>query len=302
MSQPAADRLARGGGMRRIGPVVALLAALGCALAACGQAPAPSGVATNPANLPNGGALTSASPGASASSGAQTTGVRTVLAPLGLNLRGADSSASQLLGTVAQGTALTVIGHSDSNGGWYRVKGDTTAGWITANPQFSSPHRFTLYQSAQRGFNALYPEGWAFTESDVAVVFRPATGGQAIVVRNGQNLDQLGAAGRPGYTLASTDTAEVFGVTVNLRVFSRTGTVASPGPDSPPPLAHLAEIRFTIDSGRAMRLDFGYDNTGELTEFTDFYNSMSFPPPASPGASPSPGSTPLPPGASPTPL
>jgi hypothetical protein len=271
-------------------------------LVACGPSgTSRNGVATNPADLPNGGALVSGSPGSSASGGAQTSGVRTVLAPLGLNLRGADNATSQVLGTVAQGTLLTVLAHSDAGGGsgWYRVKGDTTAGWITGNPQFSSPHRFTLYQSAPRGFNALYLEGWTFSESETAVVFRPQTGGgQAIVVTNAANVDALGQPGRAGYTLASTETAEVFGVTANLRVYSRTGSVASPGPDSPPPLAHLAELRFAIDSSRAMRLDFGYDNTGDLSQFTDFYNSISFPPPASP----TPTVTPLPPGASPTPL
>ncbi|HXA27145.1 MAG TPA: SH3 domain-containing protein [Candidatus Angelobacter sp.] len=282
-----------------VGAVIGALLLAGCGTPGTSR----NGVATNPANLPNGGALASGSPGASASSGVQTSGVRTVLAPLGLNLRSADSSQSQVLGTVAQGTLLTVIGHSDSNGGWYRVKGDTTSGWITASANFSSPHRFTLYQSAPRGFNALYLEGWAFTESDTAVVFRPtAGGGQAIVVTTGATIEQLGPAGRSGYTLASTDTVEVFGVTANLRVFSRTGTVASPGADSPPPLSHLAEVRFTIDSTRAMRLDFGYDDSGQISEFSDFFNSISFPPPASPGASPSPSPTPLPPGAPPTPL
>jgi hypothetical protein len=287
--------------MRRITGLVALLGSL--LLAACGSGAAGNdrnAIATNPAHLPNGGALSSAS---ASGNGAQTTGSRTVLAPLGLNLRSADDPKSQLLGTVEQGTVLSVIGHSDNNGGWYRVKGTTTAGWITANPLYSSPHLFTLYQSAQRGFNALYLEGWAFSESPTAVVFRPQTGGgQAIVVTTGQNLDGLGPAGRAGYTLASTDSAEVFGVTVNVRVYSRTGTVASPGADSPPPLQHLAEIRFVIDSTRAMRLDFGYENTGDLSQFTDFYNSISFPPPASPGASPAPTPPPPPPGASPTPL
>jgi hypothetical protein len=274
-------------------------------LAACGSGgSARNGLATNPPNLANGGALSSGTPNPSATGAAQTSGIRTVLAPLGLNLRSADSSTSQILGTVAQGTLLTVIGHSDSGGGggWYRVKGDTTSGWITANPQFSSPHNFTLYQSSQRGFNALYLEGWTFTESDTAVVFRPTTGGQAIVVRTGTNLDALGPAGRDGYTLASTETVEVFGVTANLRIYSRTGSIASPGPDSPPPLAHLAEIRFAIDSSRAMRLDFGYDDTGQLTQFRDFYNSVSFPPPSTPGGSPSASPSALPPGASPTPL
>lgn len=289
--------------------VRAVVVGLGAAalLAACGSGGARNGVATNPANLPNGGALVSGTPGASGGGGAQTSGTRTVLAPLGLNLRSADSPTSQVLGTVAQGTQLTVLAHSDSNGGWYRVKGDTTSGWITADARFSSPHQFQLYQSSTRGFTALYLQGWAFSEDNSATVFRPTQGGgQAIVVATGATLDQLGPAGESGYTLASTDTVEVFGVTAQLHVYSRTGQPSPGGPDSPPPLSHLAEIRFTIDAQRAMRLDFGYDNSGDASEFADFYNSISFPPPATPGPSGSPGAspsaTPPPPNASPTPL
>jgi hypothetical protein len=256
-------------------------------------------VATNPADLPGGGALHSASPNGSATSAGQTNGVRTVLAPLGLNMRSAASSTSQVLGTVAQGTVLTVIGYSDTGTGWYRVQGGTTTGWIIANPQYSSPHHFAPYQSVQRGYNALYLENWTFAEDPAAVVFRPqSSGGQAIVVQTGANLDALGPAGRGGYTLVTTNSAEVFGVTGVLRTYDRTGTVASPGPDSPPPLMHLAEIRLSVDSARALRLDFGYDNASDLQQFTDFYNSMSFPPPAtpsgSPGASPAPAATPTP--------
>ncbi len=287
----------------------ALLVAALSLLAACGSGAGgtPSGVATNPANLPEGGALHSASANPNSTASAQTSGVRTVLAPLGLNLRASDSSTSQVLGTVAQGTVLTVIGHSDNNGGWYRVKGDTTAGWITSNPQFSSPHRFTAYDSSGRGFTALYLENWSFVENPNSVVFRPQTsGGQAIVVQTGPNLDALGAAGRDGYSAVSVNSVEVFGVTGVLKMYDRSGTVASPGPDSPPPLSHLAEIRLTIDASRAMRLDFAYDQGADLQEFTDFYNSLAFPPPstASPSPSTSPGAspTPLPPGASPTPL
>jgi hypothetical protein len=184
------------------------------------------------------------------------------------------------------------------------VRSDNAAGWITANPLFSSPHRFNLYQSPQRGFSALYLEAWTFTENAASVVFRPQSGGgQAIVVQTAARVDDLGAPGRDGYTLASSDSAEVFGVTGTLRIYARTGTVASPGPDSPPPLQHLAEIRLAIDSSRAMRLDFAYDDTGQLQQFTDFYSSVSFPPPATPSASGSPGAAASPTAeASPTPL
>ena len=297
--------------MRRVAALLLLLLAGALALAACSRAGAPTGVATNPADLPGGGALhnTTGSPGGTP--GPQTSGVRTVLAPLGLNMRSAAASTAQVLGTLAQGTELTVIGYSADNGGWYRVKGTSTSGWITANPLYSSPHHFALYQSAQRGFNALYLEDWTFAEDPAAVVFRPqSNGGQAVVVQTAANLAALGPAGRGGYTVASVNSVEVFGVTGVLREYDRTGAVAaSPGADSPPPLAHLAEIRLTIDSNRAMRLDFGYDAAGDLQQFVDFYNSLSFPPPATPGASGSPGASPsatatatAPAGGSPTPL
>lgn len=281
-------------------PRLLLLSAFAVLLAACGSGTSSNGsaVATNPADMPGGGALHTVAPSGSTSPGVQTSGVRTVLAPLGLNLRSAGSSTAQVVATLAQGTALTVTGYSGDGGGWYHVTGDAGTGWITANPLFSSPHRFNLYTSAQRGFSALYLEDWTFSENPGSVVFRPQTGGgQAIVVQTGASLDALGPAGRDGYTEASTDTAEVYGVTGVLRIYSRTGTVASPGPDSPPPLAHLAEIRIAIDSSRAMRLDFGYDDTGQLSQFTDFYSSVAFPAPASPGPSGSPGASPA---ASPT--
>ena len=262
------------------------------------------GVATNPPNLPGGGALHSVTPSAGATSTAQTSGFRTVLAPLGLNIRATPLEGSQLVATVAQGTVLTVSGYNAEGSGWYKVKGDAGAGWISANPLFSSPHRFTLYSSAQRGFSALYLEDWTFSENPGSVVFRPQSGGgQAIVVLTGAKIDDLGAPGRDGYALLRTEIDEVYGVTAPLRIYSRTGTVASPGPDSPPPLQHLAELRFTIDSSRAMRLDFGYDDQALLPEFSDFFSSVAFPAPATPGPSGSPGASPTPAAAaSPTPL
>lgn len=278
--------------MRRLVALL-LLGFAAVLLVACSRANPPTGVATNPANLPGGGALHNITGSPGGTPGPQTSGVRTVLAPLGLNMRAAAASTAQVLGTLAQGTELTVIGYSGDNGGWYRVKGTSTSGWITANPLYTSPHHFAAYQSAQRGFNALYLENWTFAEDAAAVVFRPQSGGgQAIVVQTGANLAALGPAGRDGYTVSTVNSVEVFGVTGVLREYDRTGAVASASADSPPPLAHLAEIRLTIDSNRAMRLDFGYDAAGDLQQFVDFYDSMAFPPPATPGPSGSPGASP----------
>src|SRR5690348_8396226 len=112
--------------MRRAPLTVLAMALL---LTACSKAGNnPTGVATNPASLPGGGALHGTTPTPAGSNAPQTTGARTVLAPLGLNLRSSASPTAQVLGTLAQGTLLTVVGYSAESGGWYRVQGTSTTG------------------------------------------------------------------------------------------------------------------------------------------------------------------------------
>src|ERR1700689_5135239 len=71
--------------------------------------------------------------------GVQTTGPRTVLSPIGLHVRAGPSTAAKILGTAAEGVVLDVLGHTSQGGGWFKVKGATVTGWITASATLSAP-------------------------------------------------------------------------------------------------------------------------------------------------------------------
>jgi len=212
----------------------------------------------------------------------------TVIAPLGLNIRDQGSTSGAVLGSLGQGSVVTVVAHSGQNGGWYEVKGETVTGWITDNPAYTSPRHFELYQSDAHGFSALYLNTWVFAEGGPSMVsFHPQSGPYPqITVANGHDLAALGAPGSGGYATVEVDSAEVYGVTGALKLSARgasaTAAPASPGQPPAPPL--LAELRVTLDASRAMRLDFLYSSADDLRTFRDFYGSIIVPTPASPGA------------------
>jgi hypothetical protein len=259
--------------------VAVVLAAAG--LASCGS----SGTApTTPTPHPS--ASASASP--SASPGAVAVGSSlTVIAPLGLKLRDAGSTDGAVLGSLGQGTVVTVLAHGGQDGHWYQVKGETQTGWISDDPAYTSPRHFELYQSDAHGFSVLYLDSWSFTEGAGAVSFKPQSGGYPrITVATGPNLAALGPAGMEGYATVEVDSAEVYGITGVLKLYARGGTAppATPGQQPPPP--RLAELLVTLDAQRAMRLDFLYSSSDDLRTFRDFYGSIIVPQPASPGAAP----------------
>jgi uncharacterized protein YgiM (DUF1202 family) len=258
-----------------------------CLLAACGDSSSPTGVATNPP-VSGGG-----SPGASgAPSGSAASGVRTVLSPLGLNIRQAATVSSARLGTAAQGAVLQVVGHTDQNGGWYQVQGQTVSGWITADPTLTAAGQFTQYQSQDRQFSALYPQTWTFAESTANVLFHPANGDQTIVARNGAQVADFGAGGAAGYNATGQETVVVCGVTADLNEYTRAGAPpATPAPGVAGPLALLAQIRLRLDATHALALDFNYNSAADLGVFSAFYNSLTFPFPQCQLPAPSPSPT-----------
>lgn len=270
-------------------PAVSLAAAIvagGLALTACGSGDnRPSGVATNPTVAASGEPA-----GSTTSPGTQTSGARTVLSPIGINIRNADAPAATQVGTAAQGALLTVLDHSDRNGGWYKVRGQSTVGWITADPDLTAPGHFSTYStdSPQFSFSALYPDGWTFANEPGDVIFKPQSGDEAVVVRPGPSLAALGASGRAGYS-AQTQTDEVVcGITGTVVGYDREGSAsAAPQPSSPPAggppvvaaaaLAHLAQLRLRVDATHAYELDYNYDVPDHVQTFRNFYHSMTFP-------------------------
>ena len=256
-------------------------------LAACGGNGTPTGIATNPPVQDGGTSAGSPSPSSGAASG-----VRTVLSPLGLNIRQNASVSSARLGTAAQGAVLQVTGHSSQNGGWYQVQGQTVSGWITADPTLSAAGQFTQYQSQDRQFSALYPSDWTFAESPANVLFHPTNGDQTIVARNGAQTSDFGPGGAAGFNASGQETVIVCGVTASLNEYTHVGAPSTtPAPGTAGPLALLAQIRLRLDATHALALDFNYKTAANLDVFSAFYNSMTFPfpqcqLPASPAPSP----------------
>jgi uncharacterized protein YgiM (DUF1202 family) len=257
-------------------------------LAACGEPSAPTGVATNPPVQGTGTTTAGGTPSAAAASG-----VRTVLSPLGLNIRSAPATTGAILGTAGQGAVLTVVAHTDQNNGWYKVQGQTVTGWITADPSLTAPGQLQQYQSQDRQLSAWYPQTWTFNEITTAVVFHPTAGPQTIVVRNGAHVADFGPGGGAGFVGSGQQTEVVCGVTGDLNEFSHTGGApATPTPGTAGPLAFLAQIRLRLDPTHALALDFNYSAAADLDVFSAFYNSMIFPfPQCEKTATPAPAPT-----------
>lgn len=276
----------RAGKLRTVAIVGAILVAV--AVSGCGDSGgAPSGVATNPVIQGGGSPSGSASPGAGGSS------VRTVLSPLGLNIHSDPALSAPHLGTAAQGTVLTVLDHTDQNGGWFKVQGQTITGWITADSSLTAPGQFQQYSSTQRQFSAFYPANWTFADEPADVLFHPINGPQTIVERSGASTADFGPTGATGYVGAGQETVVVCGVTGDLDRYAHTGTAPpSPAPGSAGRMALLAQVRLRLDGTHALALDFNYAAPADLDVFRAFFNSMTFPFPQcqapAPPASPSP--------------
>lgn len=225
---------------------------------------------TTPVSAP----ATTAPATSSTTPGPQTGGLRTVLSPNGLNVRGAPSASAPVLGSAAQGAVLTVLGYSSGEGGWFKVKGATVTGWISAQPTLSAPGEFKTYSSSE--FAAMYPADWseatlgsatspttsAATQdtstsqapATASVAFRPAVGTGDVVVTSTGSVSQL-PQGRPGYGRTSVTQVVVCGVTAGLVVFQRSSASATaPGTSVPQSLAYLAEVRFAVDAQHALGL------------------------------------------------
>ena len=251
------------------------LVAIGAGVAGCGSsakhaAPPPSTTLAprpTPTTLP----------------GIQTSGPRTVLSPIGVNVRATASRSSKVLGTADWGTVLTVLGHNTTDGLWFEVRGAAHTGWIEGSPVLSAPGEFATYSSSVHLFSALYPPTWTDKESPPSsVIFSAPAGADTIVATTAATASRL-PVGRAGYGEISSRTALVCGVTGDLVTYSR---VAAPSP-APAGSAHsttadpyLLQIRLTLDPHHALGFDGNLSDLGApLQAFNNFLDSVSFPTP-----------------------
>jgi hypothetical protein len=183
-----------------------------------------------------------------------------------------------VLGTAAQGTVLTSLGHIDTDGGWYQVRGATVTGWISADPTLSAAGEFRTYTSGL--FSALYPATWATSESPPAsVVFRSDTGQENIVVTGGPSVAQL-PRGRTGYGQSGSTQIVVCGVTSDLVTYQQSGATGttSSTTTAAAALPYLAEIHLTVDAQHALGLYGNLSDLGpQLQTFQALAYSLVFP-------------------------
>ena len=256
--------------IQQIGIAVAMFATAGCGSQPTGP--------TTPSlrAAPSGTGAVTASPGPTQ----QTSGVRTVLSPLGLNVRSSPSTSAASAGAAAQGAELTVLGFSADSGGWYHVQGATTTGWITADATLSAPGSFETYSSTPHGFSILFPVTWTFAEETGDVAIRPQSGPDSLVIRSAANVQALGALGDSGYTYSSDTAVVVCGVTGDLLTYDQNSaatSAATPISSADALQKHLAQIRLTLDASHALGMDFNYADASDLITFGYLYNSMKFP-------------------------
>jgi hypothetical protein len=279
---------------------------------------------TTAVTTPTSSAVTTPANGSSTTVPIQASGPRTVLSPIGLNLRAAPAKTAAVVGTAAQGVTVTVLSHTgDGANGWYQVKGATVTGYITDNPVLSAEGKFAPYSSSQHNFSALYPDGWTQAELPPAsVVFHSGTNADSVVVTTAATTSLLGR-GRSGYRQDSSTVVVVCGVTGDLVTFSQSGTssssapptsrattstssangasTTSPGATVPPGVTtaaaqrYLVQVHLTLDAQHALGVNANLADLAQLQTVKDIVYSISFPfPQCEQGASPSDASTTVP--------
>lgn len=217
----------------------------------------------------------------------QTSGTRTVLSPIGLNVRSQPSATASILGSAAEGATLTVLGHS---AGWYNVKGATVTGYITDDPTLSAAGTFMSYSDGQGAYSLLYPDGWtAIAAPPSAVVFHPATGHDSIVVSTAATIGQLGDD-QLGYHQDSSTEVVVCGVTGQLVTYAQQGAAATATtapvlPGTTVSEQNLVQINLTLDPTHALGVDANLSDLDQVPTVDDVINSLSFPFPQCQGGS-----------------
>jgi hypothetical protein len=201
-------------------------------------------------------------------------GPLTVLSPIGLNVRAGPSKSAKVLGIAAQGVALALVGHTNKNGGWYRVGGATVIGWVTADPRYTAPGRFGYYSSS--AFNVLFPAGWTTSgKPQTGVVFRPRTSPEEVVITASTNVAKLPTVSGKGISEHSSQQVDACGVSAYLYSYN-----------TPSPHNYYAGVTLSLGPGHALGLKATLTSLSQMKTVLDFVNSVSFPLPICVGKAP----------------
>jgi Bacterial SH3 domain len=201
-------------------------------------------------------------------------GELTVLSPIGLNVRAEPSRSAKVIGIAAQGVALALVGHTATDGGWYRVGGATVIGWISADPRFTAPGHFGYYSSS--AFNVLFPAGWvASGKPGTGVTFRPRSSPEQVVIKTSTSVAKLPAVNGKGIAQYSSQQVDACGVTADLYSYTTAGHHG-----------YYADAAMSLGSGHALGLKATLTSLSQMKTVLDFVNSISFPLPICVGKSP----------------
>lgn len=177
----------------------------------------------------------------------------TVIAPLGINLRSGPSTSDSVLGVVAQGVTLSIIGHNSAHGGWWQVNGSTESGWVTSDPQDTSTEAFQTFSSAAPvSWSVMYPPSWTFAQQGSDTVVFSDRAGETITFVVAATTAQLPAPAPAGATQSGVTGVEVYGVTAPLVTYaSATAYLASVEFQAQPALAFLIKAQLLPKTGAA---------------------------------------------------
>jgi len=268
--------------LRRILPVLILLATAGCSIGQQSAAPTVSPSAATP------------SPSASGPFSLALW----VLSPIGLKLRDQPSTTGKELATIPQGTKLTATEQKAGDPAWYQVTYNTTKGWIASKiPQSSPPidlvsiHPLLSFSSTGNGYYFLYPGSWMVSDKGADVeVDGPAPGADAspapgaaaatplpgapavpkLIIHQAADLTALPATPTtPGSNIDTTQ-VDIGGFTVLQRTYQVNGGGIE------------ADIKVKWATGKALLITFRAPTQKDLDAFHEIVESFGFSIPPSP--------------------
>jgi hypothetical protein len=205
----------------------------------------------------------------------ELSGPQTVLSPIGLNVRAGPSKSAKVIATAAQGTVLELLAHTNRAGGWYKVRGPTVTGWISADPGYSAPGRFGVYTTG--AFSVLFPAGWSSSGAPkTGVVFRAPSSAEEVVITTAPSVTKLPSVSQgAGISENSSQQVVACGVTAYLHSY----TTSSPD-------KYYADVAISLGASNALGLKATLTSLSQMRTVLDFVNSISFPLPVCVGGPP----------------
>ena len=218
-------------------------------------------------------------PGATTTTTPPSSGTRTVVYPLGIDMRAGPSTSAKVLGTLVRGAEVTVNSYNPASGGWLNVKGVSVTGWISANQQLTAPGTFYPFASASGSFSTLYPTTWSATAtSSGGAVLRSASGTETVSFSTGASVSALPPL-PAGFQPLSSQQLLVCGVTGHLLSYTRgsatTTSVAPQGQAVPEP--YLAVIDLAIDKTHALGIQANLTSPTQISTVISIASSVTFP-------------------------